>query len=189
MNCGHYPSYHKNLGKISEANEEDFRTLDNDTSFFDQGIVLNEGDSPLVVKHSSATEKLRYVSNAKPTISKRKTSSSEIMSTSDIVRKVTRTRSNKENRSTVKKTPEMRLDPASSFNNVLKSIKDANSTEDTEQSPRLKKWAVRYRKSMDLRHDPLFGQPLEDVMDRPNQTFAVPSFVVKIVDHLQQTGS
>merc|ERR1712137_548946 len=50
MNCGHFPSMHKNLGKITEYSEEEFSPLSNDTSFFDQGIVIGEEDPPLVVK-------------------------------------------------------------------------------------------------------------------------------------------
>lgn len=97
----------------------------------------------------------------------------------DVRSAVTRTRSNRETTSS-----EPSVATTSKFQDVLLCINDP------DQSPRLKKWAVKYRQSVDLSalDRMVFGRPLEEVMNRPLETFAVPSFVVKITEYLEKNG-
>ena len=162
MNCGHFPTMHKNLGKpvlYSYDNQEEYRNLKDHISFEEQDVIITEHTEPLLVKCKPPSDKPFYLSSVKPSTKRRRGSGSK----SSLL---ARTKNS-----------------SSSFRDVLDSIKSK------DEETNLKKWAVKYRQSIELRALPVFGIQLEEVMARPNQNLAVPEFLHKITQYLETNGT
>ena len=163
-NCGHYPAVHRNLSKP-------LLHVCDETKASPHAPPLRELDRTKNWEEQMGTSSAHQMH---PLLIKATTDTPPLLPQPESIE-------------TVKKVQwTVDSDPVhSSFRNVLQSLPRKD-----EESPSrsLKKWAVKYRQSIELRAPPVFGWPLDEVMARTDQKCAVPTFMVQIVEYLTQHG-